>query len=101
MAVEGASSASATVPTATAPRGRTTSICIVCGVAFEVPQSWLRHGYGKTCSDACRTRWRLQRGRGRDGQPWEQVAERLRAMGPVALDALAPPAPEVVRYFYG
>jgi hypothetical protein len=43
----------------------------------------------------------VQRGRGRDGQPWEEVAERLRSQGPEALDALKPPAPEIIRLFYG
>ena len=30
-------------------RGRSSTRCIVCGVGFEVPSSWLRHGYGKIC----------------------------------------------------
>jgi len=95
-------SSSVLVVTTRPERGaRVTTACIVCGTAFEVKASWLNHGYGKTCSDACRTTWRLQRGRGRDGQPWEQVAERLWALGPTVLDELKPPAPEIVRRFYG
>lgn len=81
--------------------GRTPSTCLVCGTHFEVPPSWLRRGYGKLCSAACREQWKLQRGRGRDGLRWQQVAERVRRLGAGALDALDPPAPEVVRHFYG
>lgn len=70
-------------------RGRTSATCMVCGVRFDVPSSWLRSGYGKTCSDACRTAWRLQRGRGRDGRPWQEMADRLKALAPGALDTQA------------
>jgi len=81
--------------------GRAASMCLVCREAFEVPPSWLRGGYGKICSAACRTQWKLQRGRGREGLPWQEIAARLRARGPAALDELAPPGPEIVRRFYG
>lgn len=75
--------------------------CSVCGAVFTSPRSWLRRGYGTLCSAACREQWKLQRGRGRNGQPWQQVAEQLRLLGPSILDALPPPAPEIVRRFYG
>jgi hypothetical protein len=80
---------------------REPSVCIVCGTTFQVPRSWLRFGYGKTCSPACHTTWQLQRGRGRDGRPWQEVAERLRALGPAALECLKPVEAEIVRLFYG
>jgi hypothetical protein len=72
-------------------RGRSSTTCIVCGVGFEGPSSWLRLGYGKICSDACRNSWRLQRGRGRDGRPWQEVAVKLKTLGS---DALTPCAPQ-------
>jgi hypothetical protein len=80
--------------------GRESTTCEVCGRTFEVPPSWLRAGYGKHCSAACHEQWKLQRGRSRDGLPWQQVAERVRRLGS-ALDVLKPPGPEIVRLFYG
>jgi hypothetical protein len=61
--------------------GRVPSICQVCGTHFEVRPSWLRAGYGVLCSAACREKWTQQRGRGRDGRPWQEVAEGLRRLG--------------------
>ena len=55
-------------------------------------------GYGVLCSAACREQWTQQRGRGRDGRPWQEVADSLRRLGP-ALDGLAAPAPEIVVAF--
>ena len=73
----------------------------MCGQAITSPRSWLRRGYGTICSDACRERWRLQRGRGRNGLAWEQVVEQLRGLEPGMLDTLPPPTPEILRLFYG
>jgi hypothetical protein len=84
-----------------AKAARESVTCTVCDRPFTSPRSWLRRGYGKICSPACREIWKLQRGHGRDGLPWEQVTARLQALGPAALDALPPPAPEIVRCFYG
>ena len=83
-------------------QARDAVICSVCGKPFTSPRSSLTRGYGKICSKECREQWRLQRGRGRDGRPWQEVVEQIRAFGLPALErALAAPAPEILWRFYG
>jgi hypothetical protein len=39
---------------------------------------------------------RPQRGRGRDGRPWQEVTKQLRVLGPAALEAALPPPCQLI-----